>query len=263
MSHSHARHSHSRHGHSWSTRGYSKTHSADYRSAALPLELQVQCLWSRQQGFNPHPSPYRGDALTLSYAGRLLVVQILPPLLFADSGLAHKTARGMNCHAAGQAQQLHACFGRRPVGLSPVAVTARSDQVLPRAQSSLSARNHVLQFQFAAKELLAAVLAKVSVANKDVLPRQRLDPRRQTPILTQANDARQLHANVNKPVVSLLNYGDALDKQHESATRPSDVHGFVARIEHQHWHRHYITHKDSLTFWGWRPESNRHCPRYE
>ena len=42
MSHSHARHSHSRHGHSWSTRGYSKTHSADYKSAALPLELQVQ-----------------------------------------------------------------------------------------------------------------------------------------------------------------------------------------------------------------------------
>ena len=42
MSHSHARHSDSRHGHSWSTRGYSETHSADYRSAALPLELQVQ-----------------------------------------------------------------------------------------------------------------------------------------------------------------------------------------------------------------------------
>ena len=42
MFHRHARHSHSRHGHSWSTRGYSKTHSADYRSAALPLELQVQ-----------------------------------------------------------------------------------------------------------------------------------------------------------------------------------------------------------------------------
>jgi hypothetical protein len=68
MSHSHARHSDSRHGHSWSTWGYSKTHSADYRSAALPLELQVQSCWSRQQGFNPHPSPYRGDTLALSYA---------------------------------------------------------------------------------------------------------------------------------------------------------------------------------------------------
>src|SRR5579859_1950755 len=67
MSHSHARHSDSRHGHSWSTWGYSKTHSADYKSAALPLELQVQSCWSRQQGFNPHPSPYRGDTLALSY----------------------------------------------------------------------------------------------------------------------------------------------------------------------------------------------------
>jgi hypothetical protein len=39
------------------------------RSAGLPLELQVQSLWSRQQDFNPHPSRYRGDALALSYAG--------------------------------------------------------------------------------------------------------------------------------------------------------------------------------------------------
>ena len=34
----------------------------------------------------------------------------------------------------------------------------------------------MLQFQFAAQELLAAILASVSVANEDVLPRQRLDP---------------------------------------------------------------------------------------
>ena len=131
MSHSHARLSDSRHGHSycvsgncaefqqkcqvvarcwsrrleriisdvlrflkrdWGTRGYSKSHSADYRSAALPLELQVQSLWSLQQDFNPHPSPYRGDTLALSYAGPTSVVQILPPLLFADSCLAHESA---------------------------------------------------------------------------------------------------------------------------------------------------------------------------
>lgn len=133
MSHSHARHSHSRHGHSWSTRGYSKTHSAYYRSAALPLELQVQTCWSRQQEFNPHPSPYRGDTLVLSYAGRMSVVQILPPLLFADSCLAHESARRMDRHAAWSAEQFHACFRRRPICLSRIAVTARGNQVLPGA----------------------------------------------------------------------------------------------------------------------------------
>src|SRR6201995_1562810 len=112
MSHSHARHSDSRHGHSWSTRGYSKTHSADYRSAALPLELQVQSCWSRQRDFNPHPSPYRGDTLALSYTGPTSVVQILPPFLFADSRLAHESARGKNRHPAGLAEQLHASFRR-------------------------------------------------------------------------------------------------------------------------------------------------------
>jgi hypothetical protein len=127
MSHSHARRSDSRHGHSWSTLGYSKTHSADYRSAALPLELQVQSCWSRQQGFNPHPSPYRGDTLALSYAGPNSVVQILPPLLLADSRLAHESTRGVNRHAARLTVQLHACFRRCPICLAPVAVATRSN----------------------------------------------------------------------------------------------------------------------------------------
>ena len=131
MSHSHARRSDSRHGHSWSTRGYSKTHSADYRSAALPLELQVQSCWSRQQGFNPHPSPYRGDTLTLSYAGPTSVVQILPPLLFADSRLAHESTRGVNRHAARLTEQFHSSLCRRPVSFARIAVTACGDQVLP------------------------------------------------------------------------------------------------------------------------------------
>src|ERR1700751_1042911 len=136
MSHSHARRSDSRHGHSWSTRGYSKTHSADYRSAALPLELQVQSCWSRQQDFNPHPSPYRGDTLVLSYAGPTSVVQILPPLLFTDPRLAHESARCVNRHAARLAKHLHPRLRRRPVPFVRIALTARCNQVFPRTQSA-------------------------------------------------------------------------------------------------------------------------------
>jgi hypothetical protein len=232
MSHSHARHSDSRHGHSWSTWGYSKTHSADYKSAALPLELQVQSCWSRQQGFNPHPSPYRGDTLALSYAGPNSVVQILPPLLLADSRLAHESSRGVNRYAARLTEQFHACFRRRPICLAPVAVATRGNQVLPRALSASSARNYMLQFQFAAQKLVAAILASVSVADEDVLPRQRLDPQRQAPILAKANDTRQLQADVHIPIVCLFDDGNTLDEQHEGAASPRNVHGLIARIEH-------------------------------
>jgi hypothetical protein len=61
---------------------------------------------------------------------------------------------------------------------------------------------------------------------------QSLDPRRQTPILAQANDARQLQSNMHKAVVGLLDDSDVLDQQHEGAMRPSDVYGLVACIEH-------------------------------
>jgi hypothetical protein len=69
MFHKHARLTRSRHGHTWSTPGYSKTHAADYGSAALPLELEVQT----------RPS----------------VKQILSPLLFGASHLAQECARGL------------------------------------------------------------------------------------------------------------------------------------------------------------------------
>jgi len=112
----------------------------------------------------------------LSYAGPSSVVQILLPLLFAASCLAHESARSVDRHTAREAEQLNPCLRRRPVPFANIAVTARSNQVLPRIQSTSRARNHVLQFQFAAHELLAAILADVSVANEDVLPRQRLEP---------------------------------------------------------------------------------------
>jgi len=168
----------------------------------------------------------------LSYAGRISVVQILPPLLFADSCLAHESARRMNRHAAWLTEQFHSSFHRRPVSFAHIAVTAGSNQVFPRTQSASSARNHVLEFQFAAQEPLAAILANVAVTDEDVLSRQGLDPSRQTPILAQANDARQLQSDMHKSLVCLLDNSDAFDQQYEGATCPSDIHGLVARIKH-------------------------------
>ena len=91
----------------------------------------------------------------LSYAGQTSVVQVLPPLHFADSCLAHKSARRMNRHAAWLAEQFHACFRRHPVSFAHIAVTAGSNQVFPRTHSASRARNHVLEFQFAAQTPLS------------------------------------------------------------------------------------------------------------
>jgi len=168
----------------------------------------------------------------LSYAGQTSVVQILPPLLLADSRLAHESTRGVNRHAAWLTEQLHACFRRGPICLAPVAVATRGNQVLPLALSASSARNYMLQFQVGAQELLAAILANVSIANEDVLPRKRLDPQRQTPILAKANDTRQLQPDVHIPIARLFGDGNTLDEQHEGTACARNVHGLIACIEY-------------------------------
>src|SRR5215475_11312811 len=85
------------------------------------FRLSYRCdVWSRQRGFNPHPPRYRGDALTLSYAGSNLVVQILPPLLLGHSRLPHQGASSKNRHSAWLAKQLHSGFGRSAICLSLV-----------------------------------------------------------------------------------------------------------------------------------------------
>ena len=98
---------------------------------------------------------------------------------------------------------------------------------VPRARGG-----HMLQFQFAAQELLAAILANVSVPKEDVLPRECLDPRRQTPILAKANDTRQLQPDMHIPIVRLFGDSNTLDEQHEGAACPRNVHRLIARIEH-------------------------------
>ena len=90
----------------------------------------------------------------------------------------------------------------------------------------------MLKFQFAAHELRAAVLANVSVANEDVLPRERLDPQRQTPILAKTNDTGQLQADMHISIVCLFSDSNTLDEQHEGTASPRNVHGLIARIEH-------------------------------
>ena len=60
---------------------------------------------------------------------------------------------------------------RRPVRLACIAVAARGYKVLPCTLPAAGTRNYVLKFQLAAEQLLAAILAHVTIAGKNVLPR--------------------------------------------------------------------------------------------
>lgn len=197
------------------------------------FHLSYRCnLWRRQRDFNLQPPPYRGDALALSYAGSSSVVQILPPLHFVNSRLPHECARGKDRHSAGLTKQFHSSLYWRSISLSRIARTARSNKVLPVAQPTPSAWNYVLELEFAAQQLRTAVLARVSIADEDVLPRQSLDPHGQPPILTKTNDARQLHTDVHIAVVCFFNHCHSLDEHHDCPASAGNIHGLIARVEH-------------------------------
>src|SRR5579871_1880392 len=123
----------------WSTRGYSKTHAADYKSAALPLELQVPIVVDRRRA-SQMPS-HRSDT---DDARPELVVEILPPLLLFGAGLPQQSARTYKGHPARHAKQLHACFGRSAVRLARVTRTAGGNQVLPGAAAAACPRDNML-----------------------------------------------------------------------------------------------------------------------
>jgi hypothetical protein len=90
----------------------------------------------------------------------------------------------------------------------------------------------MLQLEFAAVELLAAILANISIARQDVSPRKRLQSRRQAAVLMEPDHARQLQSNMNEPIMRLFDDGDLLQEQHDGAPRPCDIHGLIAGIQH-------------------------------
>src|ERR1700761_1475029 len=69
-------------------------------------------------------------------------------------------------------QELEARLGRRAVALAAVARDAGADNVFPRGLTAAVARDDVVEVEILPVELLAAVLAGVVVALKDVVPRE-------------------------------------------------------------------------------------------
>jgi len=70
------------------------------------------------------------------------------------------------------ADQMHARFNRRAIGLLRVTDDARADDVLPRCRTTAVARDDVIEVQVLAVKFAAAILAGVAVALENIVPRE-------------------------------------------------------------------------------------------
>src|SRR5262249_36729065 len=104
------------------------------------------------------------------------------------------------------ANEAHVGLFRGPAALLDVAAHAGTDDVFPGARAAAAARHDVIETQFRGRVLLAAVLALVIVAGKDIAPVELYRLLRQLVVAEQANDPRRLNLAIDgsNPVVVFL-----------------------------------------------------------
>ena len=135
------------------------------------------------------------------------VVQVIgrkSPPVFLQLGVSGPPRHTVRMHAA--------LFGQA-AALLRVACAARGHDIVPCRVPAFAARNDVIERQFRRRLAMRAVLARKTVAQKNVKPRKGGIPRRRN-VFAQRDDARQLHAEggrMNDAVVFRQNI-DALQK---------------------------------------------------
>src|SRR5215468_9699339 len=97
---------------------------------------------------------------------------------------------GVPARALGRSDQLHRRFVRRPVALLHVASETGTHDVFPGGMPTTGQRDDVVQGKLRGRELVATVLAAVSVSDVDVVPRELDFLARQTVEVFQGNDSR-------------------------------------------------------------------------
>jgi hypothetical protein len=113
------------------------------------------------------------------------VNEVLPTIvpLQAEVDLHERTPFG----PFGFADEMHSGFLRRAVGLPRVTLDAGADDVFPSRRTAAVARDDVIQIQIFSVELVAAVLAGVFIALKNVVARE-LDFLFGQPVINQQQD---------------------------------------------------------------------------
>ena len=137
---------------------------------------------------------------------------------------------------ARQLCQRHAGFLRCSIALHVVAFEAAGHQILPGGLATAAARDHMIEREAAGGKLNAAILASVTVAQKNSFPRHGPVLPRHAAVLDQPDDCRNRNIDLRRPDREgrdLLNDGGTLENQGERAPRRSHIDGFVARVDDQ------------------------------
>src|SRR6185369_18098552 len=103
-----------------------------------------------------------------------LIKQILPPRVVRAAEVADDLAVDVRVERLRALEQPHARFVRRAVAFAVVARPAAGDEVLPSRGAAPRARYDVVERQILRRRRVAAVLARVVVAQEDVLSREAL-----------------------------------------------------------------------------------------
>ena len=147
---------------------------------------------------------------------------------------AHDVAAGVEIEGARFARGPHIGFVRKLVALAAVAGMAAGDQVLPGGQTAAGTRDDVIEREFARGQRGAAVLARVTVAQQDVLARESARLVRNAPILEQTDHRGHTDGNaggVQEVSVFLFGHGDALEHEDDGAARGAHVDRLVRGVQ--------------------------------
>ena len=158
----------------------------------------------------------------------------------------------------GFADQMQARLLRRVIGLLRITLDAGANNIFPRRRAAAIARNDVVQIQIFAFKNNAAVLARVFIALKNIVPGKLHFLLRHAVVHEQQDDARYPDAKRNgvdrfvvrralgeitplvkiegakRAVRSVDHYlGLTLKKQSQRAPRGADIDGLPQSVQHQ------------------------------
>jgi hypothetical protein len=168
-----------------------------------------------------------------AFPTQLSIEEVFPPLIVATSHQPHDVSGSMEIERSRLSHQFHPRFSRELISLPPIARMAASDKILPGRRPSPRTRNHVIQRQLARGQHRRAVLARIAIAQQDVLARERTALMWNPPILEQPNHRRQPHRHprrVQEVPILFLRHSHALQHKHQRPPRRAHIDRLVRGV---------------------------------
>ena len=134
-------------------------------------------------------------------------------------------------------QQIHHRFSGQTIPLFVIAANARRHEIFPTVFAAASARDHMIDRE--RNIYTATILTAMTIAPKDVLPRQNNLFEGYSDVDREANDARERHRHRNRmqePAVSGFDQlGFPQKQKNDSFLDVTDAQGLVVVIQNEHF----------------------------